>query len=72
MKLMQRLRPLLLANNETAIARARICGACEHLFKPTWTCKKCGCFMKIKVRMELQDCPIGKWGTDAPTSDLGS
>ena len=25
------------------------CQNCEHLIKATNTCKKCGCFMKIKI-----------------------
>ncbi|MBA95805.1 MAG: hypothetical protein CMP21_08835 [Rickettsiales bacterium] len=41
--------------------RLSICKECEFLFKPTKTCKKCGCFMKIKARMSNVSCPIGKW-----------
>ena len=42
--------------------RFATCLDCEHLFKPTSTCKKCGCFMKVKVRLKGSECPIGKWG----------
>ena len=31
------------------------------LFTPTAQCKKCGCFMKLKVVIPNQKCPIGKW-----------
>lgn len=41
--------------------RLEICRSCDRLFKPTFQCKECGCFMKIKTRIESQSCPIGKW-----------
>tara|TARA_R100000008_G_C3490541_1_gene118490 strand:- start:105 stop:326 length:222 start_codon:yes stop_codon:yes gene_type:complete len=37
------------------------CQSCEYLFKPTGTCKKCGCFMKLKTKLKNAKCPIGKW-----------
>ena len=54
----------LVASNEVAFARAAICKNCEFLFQPTWTCKKCGCFMMIKVRVPGVSCPLPepKWG----------
>ena len=27
-------------------------------------CKKCGCFMKIKVKFKGAKCPIGIWGEE--------
>jgi hypothetical protein len=50
-----------LASSEVAADRSKICGGCDRLFKPTWTCKECGCFMKIKVRLAGQHCPLHKW-----------
>lgn len=41
--------------------RYAICKECPFLYKPTDTCKKCGCFMKIKTHMPQVSCPIGKW-----------
>lgn len=41
--------------------RYAICQECPFLYKPTDTCKKCGCFMKIKAFMPKHSCPIGKW-----------
>ena len=38
-----------------------ICNECPRLFKPTYTCKECGCFMKIKTHIKSQRCPLGKW-----------
>jgi hypothetical protein len=44
-----------------AIDRAKICKDCDRLFKPTWTCKECGCFMKVKVMVPNIYCPLKKW-----------
>tara|TARA_Y100001937_G_scaffold56864_2_gene78096 strand:- start:991 stop:1389 length:399 start_codon:yes stop_codon:yes gene_type:complete len=41
--------------------RLNICRACEFYFKPTGTCRKCGCFMRIKSSIAVMGCPIGKW-----------
>jgi hypothetical protein len=46
---------------ETAQARFDACKSCEHLFKPTNTCKQCGCFMKLKVKIAEATCPVGNW-----------
>ena len=41
--------------------RLDICATCPA-FKPlTQRCKKCGCFMPVKVRLPGQKCPIDKW-----------
>jgi len=41
--------------------RLDICKACPRLFKPTKTCKECGCFMSMKTWLKDASCPIGKW-----------
>jgi len=41
--------------------RAKICMGCEYLRPTIRTCKKCGCFMPAKVRLDFASCPIGKW-----------
>ena len=46
---------------EVAKTRMSICKACPELIKLTTQCKKCGCFMKIKTRLELAACPLEKW-----------
>ena len=33
---------------------------CEHLRKNA-TCKKCNCFMIVKVAIPMLHCPIDKW-----------
>jgi len=42
--------------------RWNICSTCDKLWKPTSSCKVCGCFMKIKTWMPNQRCPLDKWG----------
>lgn len=48
-------------NEELEKNRIDICNSCEFLFKPTNQCKKCGCFMHLKVKIEKATCPLGKW-----------
>ena len=41
--------------------RIEICKSCVYYFKPTGTCKDCGCFMKLKARLAPMGCSQGKW-----------
>mgnify|MGYP003138359462 FL=1 len=41
--------------------RIAICRSCVYYFKPTGTCKDCGCFMKIKARLAPMECSQKKW-----------
>ena len=41
--------------------RFSICSNCEFLTKITNQCKKCGCFMHLKTKIEKAQCPVGKW-----------
>ena len=56
---------LLHADNYTTKAirneRLDICRGCDRLFKPTNSCKECGCFMALKTWLSDATCPIGKW-----------
>lgn len=42
--------------------RFDICKGCDRIFKPTRTCKECGCFMAMKTWLKHASCPLGKWG----------
>jgi hypothetical protein len=48
-------------SEEVSSSRYEICKACPELIKLTKQCKKCGCFMYAKTRLEKATCPIGKW-----------
>jgi hypothetical protein len=41
--------------------RLAICQGCPELIKLTTQCKKCGCIMSVKTKLEAAKCPIGKW-----------
>jgi hypothetical protein len=41
--------------------RMDICSHCPNLIYPSWNCKKCGCFMREKIKHEQSECPVGKW-----------
>ena len=48
-------------NDHLAETRFSICEECPELIKLTSQCKKCGCFMKFKVKLQEAACPLGKW-----------
>ena len=49
------------ASEEKAANRFSICSQCPELIKMTKQCKKCGCIMTAKTKLEKATCPIGKW-----------
>jgi hypothetical protein len=49
------------ASDEKASERFEICSSCPELIKLSKQCKKCGCFMFAKTKLEKASCPIGKW-----------
>ena len=51
----------IIADEEKINNRQDVCRDCNSLVKPIWTCKECGCFMKIKTRLDASVCPLGKW-----------
>lgn len=46
---------------DEAQARYDICKTCEFFNAALAQCKECGCFMKMKVKLENAKCPNGKW-----------
>ena len=50
-----------LASTKIYKERLAICKACEHYFSPTGTCKKCGCFMRVKAKIASLSCPKKMW-----------
>jgi hypothetical protein len=48
-------------SDEDSSRRFSLCLSCPELIKFTSQCKKCGCFMRIKTKLEHASCPIGKW-----------
>ena len=68
--MLDKLKHLRLKDQSIVNSRLNECNNCEHYIKSTTTCKKCGCFMKIKAQLSNQKCPIDKWGPvyDQPTT----
>ncbi len=48
--------------NEIYEERIALCRECVYYFKPTGTCKVCLCFMKVKARIGVMECPQKYWG----------
>jgi len=48
-------------SDEIAKERFEICKSCPEMISLTKQCKKCGCFMAAKTKIEAADCPLGKW-----------
>ena len=65
----QRIKAILLYDQEIIDKRWSECKKCEFLFKPTGSCKKCGCFMKVKTKVAHASCPVGKWGAESIKGD---
>jgi uncharacterized paraquat-inducible protein A len=49
------------STDEIVKSRLKICKSCEYFRPKTETCRKCGCFMKLKTTLVNAKCPIGKW-----------
>jgi hypothetical protein len=49
------------ATDEEVAKRQAICNDCEYYAKDSQRCQKCGCFLKIKIKLETEHCPIQKW-----------
>jgi len=49
------------ADGRIAYKRMQICVACPELIGLTKQCKKCGCIMPAKVKLEASTCPLNKW-----------
>jgi hypothetical protein len=50
-------------SEEEGLARKRllICQGCPQFINLTTQCKKCGCIMSLKTKLEAATCPLGKW-----------
>ena len=51
-------------SKEAKDQRLSICEQCPEFIKLTSQCKKCGCIMKLKTKLALASCPIGKWSIE--------
>ena len=58
--LSNRLKNVWIHDQDVIDKRWAICQECEFLTAKN-RCKKCGCFMKKKIKVATVACPIGKW-----------
>ena len=56
-----RIKHSILYDQDIINKRFDECKECDYLVKTTSQCRKCGCFMKVKTRLAMAKCPIGKW-----------
>ena len=49
------------ADPETALHRIRVCNQCPKLDPINRQCGVCHCFVDLKVSMEHESCPEGRW-----------
>ena len=49
------------SSDEKASSRYEICRSCPELIKLSKQCKRCGCFMAAKVKIDGAECPLHKW-----------
>jgi hypothetical protein len=49
------------AESSEAERRYSICKSCPEFIKATKQCKKCGCFMHLKTKLQAATCPMSKW-----------
>jgi len=57
------------ATEDTIIARKELCMACDSY--DFGVCNECGCFTAAKVKLNSEECPLGKWATVEVTTDGG-
>ena len=43
------------------IDRLTICRNCNDFDYEKWICKKCGCYLDKKAKMNTESCPDDKW-----------
>lgn len=68
MSILKTILPILgytskLVKEDTRIDRLKTCVSCpfKRYFVATGTCLECGCFVREKVQLKNQECPLGFW-----------
>ena len=62
-KMGERMKAVILHDQDIIDKRWAECEKCEHLVKATKQCDVCKCFMKVKTRVATARCPLDppKW-----------
>jgi hypothetical protein len=48
-------------SREEYLRRAMVCDSCVHFVKKDNICGVCGCYMDVKAKWKVSDCPKNKW-----------
>lgn len=48
-------------SNKDFKERVAVCNACPFLNYKENRCEDCGCYINIKARLKVEDCPQGYW-----------
>ena len=54
-----RIKRNIIHDEEVLKTRWDLCLGCEFLKDDK--CEKCGCFMRVKHKLAIASCPVGKW-----------
>ena len=49
----------VIASDEIVKARIETCNQCQYMV--AGVCSMCGCHLRLKIKLESQKCPQGKW-----------
>jgi len=55
------LEPHEIADSDVASLRFQTCLGCPEFNRETRECRICWCYMPVKTRLAVAECPIGKW-----------
>ena len=63
------LRPNKYVSREEYQKRLKLCNDCPERLKESdgkpltkfSRCPECGCFLRLKARLETEECPLGDW-----------
>ena len=69
MAIIDLLDPNKYVSKEELIERLTLCNSCPERLKASEgkpltifsRCPECGCFLRLKARLETEECPLGDW-----------
>jgi hypothetical protein len=70
----------VLVSNDVHQSRIEICKRCDKYDQYQKRCYECGCFIDVKARFVIEQCPLDKWNetetdevkTESPIVDAGN
>jgi hypothetical protein len=70
MAIIDLLNPNKYVSKEELVKRLTLCNSCPERLEASKgnpltkfsRCPECGCFLRLKARLETENCPLGDWG----------